>query len=73
MRGVAYQKHAVEESELTSREREILALLSHGRLQKEIAAQLHISYETVKKHVKNSYKKLQGRNRIDALRKAGLV
>lgn len=63
----------IHESPLTIREREILHFMSRGLLHKEIADQLCISNETVKKHVQNSYRKLQARNRIEALRKAGLI
>lgn len=62
----------IQESPLTPREREILLFMSRGLLQKEIADRLCISSETVKVHVKNSYRKLCARNRIDALRKAGI-
>jgi DNA-binding CsgD family transcriptional regulator len=39
----------------------------------EIAAKLFISPETVKMHVKNLYKKLKAKNKIDALIKMKLV
>jgi NarL family two-component system response regulator LiaR len=60
----------IQESPLTKREREILLYISHGLLQKEVADRLCISSETVKQHVKNSYRKLGAKNRIEALRKA---
>lgn len=58
---------------LTSRELDVLKLVAEGGSNKEIAAQLFISPETVKKHLKNSYNKLHARNRLDALRKARLL
>lgn len=58
---------------LTSRELDVLKLVAEGGSNKEIATQLFISPETVKKHLKNSYNKLQVRNRLEALRKAGLI
>ena len=44
---------------LTSREREVLALLSQGLSNKDIAARLVISLNTVKRHVKAIYRKLE--------------
>lgn len=54
---------------LTIREREILTLLSKGLRYKEIAAMLFISIETVRKHARNTYVKLQVSSRTDALNK----
>ena len=55
---------------LTEREKEILDLLSKGFIYKEIAKNLDISYETVKKHIQNIYEKLQVQNKVEALNKA---
>jgi DNA-binding NarL/FixJ family response regulator len=52
---------------LTSRENEILAGLAQGYQYKEVADQLNISLETVKKHVQNIYKKLHVQNRSEAI------
>lgn len=54
---------------LSNREMEILELLSKGMLYKEIAAQLFISQETVRKHVYHMYEKLHVNNRIEAVNK----
>jgi DNA-binding NarL/FixJ family response regulator len=54
---------------LSNREMEILVLLSKGMLYKEIAAQLFISQETVRKHVYHMYEKLHVNNRIEAVNK----
>jgi DNA-binding NarL/FixJ family response regulator len=43
---------------LTHREAEILALLSEGLSNKEIADQVHITYDTVGAHLRNIYEKL---------------
>ena len=55
---------------LTEREKEILDFLSKGYLYKEIANELFISKETVKRHIHNIYEKLQVETRIEALNKA---
>lgn len=52
---------------LTKREIEIMNLLQEGKLNKEIAGSYQISIDTVKKHVKNSYKKMGVRNRAEAI------
>ena len=55
---------------LTDREKEILDFLARGYLYKEIAAELFISKETVKKHIHNIYDKLHVQTRTEALNKA---
>jgi DNA-binding NarL/FixJ family response regulator len=52
---------------LTQREREVLALLSEGQLDKEIAARLGISIHTVHEHVRNIFEKLRVHNRTEAV------
>jgi two-component system, NarL family, response regulator LiaR len=66
-----FQKPAVtEESVLLSlREKEVLELLAQGYTYKEIAVPLSITTETVKKHLKNIYQKLQVQNKVEALNK----
>ncbi|MBC9913296.1 response regulator transcription factor [Chitinophaga varians] len=54
---------------LTTREKEILDQLSKGFLYKEIASNLFISIETVRRHVHNIYEKLHVRSRTDAVNK----
>jgi len=54
---------------LSRREKEILEMLSKGLLYKEIADQLYISTETVKKHVYHIYEKLHVNNRVEAVNK----
>ena len=53
--------------QLSVREQEILQLVKKGKLNKEIACSLFISEDTVKKHLKNIYKKLEVRNRTEAV------
>lgn len=55
--------------DLSKRESEILKLLSKGYRYKEIAAQLFISTETVRTHIRNIYGKLQVQSRTEALNK----
>ena len=61
---------------LTRREIDILPLLAEGLSNKEIAARLYIAPVTVKTHLQNIYKKLNAKNRIEALknsRKIGII
>ena len=63
----------IQHQPLTAREREVLSLLAEGCQQKVIAEKLGVSAETVKKHLKNSYRKLGSHNKLEALRKAGII
>ncbi len=54
---------------LSVREKEILELLSKGLMYKEIAAELFLSLETVRKHVYHIYEKLHVANRVSAVNK----
>jgi DNA-binding NarL/FixJ family response regulator len=70
----AFQNKPVNSSEselaqLSNREKEILEQLSKGLMYKEIAAELFISPETVRKHVYHIYEKLHVSNRIEAVNK----
>lgn len=61
---------------LTKREEEVLDLLSEGKMYKEVAIRLGITMETVKKHTKHIYHKLEVQNRMEAVnkwRKRGIV
>lgn len=58
---------------LTPKERQVLQLLSKGFTYKEIAKPLDVSPETVKKHLKNIYRKLNAGNKIEALQKVKLL
>jgi len=55
--------------ELTERERLILRCITDGKSNKEISDSLFVSVETVKSHVKNLYKKLNVKNRVEAAMK----
>jgi DNA-binding NarL/FixJ family response regulator len=51
---------------LSSREREVLALVSRGARNREIGEELHISEFTVKRHVQNILNKLEVPSRRSA-------
>jgi two-component system response regulator DesR len=55
---------------LTEREREVLDLIAGGSTNREIAEQLFLSPHTVKEHTSSLYRKLQVRNRAEAVQKA---
>jgi DNA-binding NarL/FixJ family response regulator len=64
--------HVPENTELeklSTREKEILNLLSKGLRYKEIADRLFLSTETVRTHIRNTYEKLQVNSRTEALNK----
>ncbi len=55
---------------LTSREREVLALVAEGRSNREIASALSVTLATVKSHLVRIYAKLEASNRNEALGRA---
>lgn len=61
---------APQESPLSEREQEVLALIATGSTNKEIASRLHLSPHTVKEHTSAIYRKLGVRNRAEATRQA---
>lgn len=66
----SFQKKKYDEDyALTDREKEILDLVATGMMYKEIAENLFITHETVKKHMKNIYHKLHVQNRVEAINK----
>jgi DNA-binding CsgD family transcriptional regulator len=71
----AFQKPVINDvnSLLSQREKEVLEQVAQGLLYKEIAIQLAISPETVKKHLKNIYQKLHVQNKVEALNKFRLL
>ena len=58
---------------LTRRENEVLRFLAKGCTRRQIAKKLFISEETVKMHVKNIYKKLKAKNKVEALIKMKML
>lgn len=66
----SFKRPPIQQDEvLTDRETDVLKLLATGLQYKEIAEQLFISYETVKKHLKNIYQKLHVQNKVEAINK----
>jgi DNA-binding NarL/FixJ family response regulator len=55
---------------LSPREQEVLELVATGATNREIAERLHLSPHTVKEHTSALYRKLQARNRADAVLRA---
>jgi LuxR family maltose regulon positive regulatory protein len=65
-----------EQIQLTSREMEILQLMSLGYSNQKIADKLYVSINTIKTHASNLFDKLEASNRVDALvraRAAGIL
>lgn len=58
-------------SSLTSREKEVFALLMHGKKLNEIANELSIKFTTVNTHQKNIYKKLEVNTRAECFVRYG--
>ena len=68
--GVSRKQVSPEFEELTEREREVLALMTRGMPNTEIADRLMISLKTVQNHVTNIYNKLQVSDRAQAVLRA---
>jgi DNA-binding NarL/FixJ family response regulator len=60
-------------SMLTAREREVLDLMAEGATNREIAGSLHLSPHTIKEHTSALYRKLEVRNRTEAVQRAQRV
>ena len=56
--------------ELTDREREVLDLMASGATNREIAGSLYLSPNTVKEHTSGLFRKLEVRNRTEAVQRA---
>lgn len=63
-------KMANSKPDFTSRERDVLLLMRLGKTNKEIAAELDVSVNTVKTHAKNLFAKLGVQNRTQATLKS---
>lgn len=56
--------------QLTRRQHEVFNLIVEGKCNKDIGRHLYISEDTVKTHVKNIYRKIRARNRVEAIKVA---
>ncbi len=59
-----------KDSVLTDRELDVLKLMARGKTNKEISSELYIGSDTVKEYVTAIMKKLDSKNRTDAVAKA---
>lgn len=72
-RAEAPRAQSAAASALSDREREVLALLAGGATNREIATEMHLSTEAVKKHASGIYRKLGVRNRTEAAQRATIA
>jgi|SRR5690606_25566712 len=63
----AHERQSVPSPRLTDRELEVLRLVAKGMTNKDIAAELYISENTVKNHVRNILEKLHLHSRMEAV------
>jgi DNA-binding CsgD family transcriptional regulator len=64
---VAAPEPAISVSPLTTREREIVLLLSNGYAALNIAAKLNLSHATVRNHIQNVLRKLDVHSQVEAV------
>lgn len=67
---VSQKKEIIPDYNLTPREKEVLTEIVNGLSYKMIAAELNISYETVRSHIKKIYDKLHVASLTEAVAKA---
>ena len=67
MRRSTVDTKPIKNFDITPREKEILEQLKKGLTYEQIAANLFISYGTVRKHIENIYRKLQVDNKVSAV------
>ncbi|MGH8933752.1 MAG: response regulator [Egibacteraceae bacterium] len=70
VRSMTQGEHSTGSERLTSREHEVLGLVSHGLSNREIGAALYISESTVKFHVRNLMHKLHATTRAEVVYEA---
>lgn len=73
IRAVANLPERQPEEILSKRELEVLACLAKGRTTSQIAADLFVSENTVKTHVRHILEKLNASNRVEAVSKANQI
>ena len=61
------RKKKVKFDDLTKREIQILEYITRGYSTRKVADELHISYETVRTHLKNIYQKLHVHTMVEAM------
>ena len=66
LRGLVAEETPAGAAALTSRQREILALVAEGMTNAQIAKRLYLSEFTIKQHLRHAYKLLKVRNRTQA-------
>lgn len=71
MRALVVHSGVGAESDLTAREREVIALLAHGLTNREIGTRMFVSESTAKFHVHNVMRKLGVRRRAEVAYAAG--
>ena len=59
-----------EPPRLSAREREVLGEIASGATNREIGRHLYLSPHTVKEHTSSIYRKLEVRNRAEAVKRA---
>jgi len=64
---VIEEPHAHPDLQLTPRQAEVLKLLERGRSTKQIAAELHLSTETVRNHVRHLLRAVGAHSRLEAV------
>lgn len=69
-RVIVESMHISRISPLTSRESEVLKLITQGNSYTRIASELNISKETSKSHIRNIYRKLNVKSKSEVVRKA---
>jgi DNA-binding NarL/FixJ family response regulator len=66
----AHSKSSDQDYNLSEREKDVLQLLVNGYSYKMIAAEMFISIDTVRSHIKKIYEKLQVNSKGEAVAKA---
>jgi EAL domain-containing protein (putative c-di-GMP-specific phosphodiesterase class I)/DNA-binding NarL/FixJ family response regulator len=71
--GAPVQPSTSRLARLTPRQQAVMGLVAEGYSIKQMARQLHLGVGTIKTHLSQAYLALGAHNRIDALRRVGLV